>query len=209
MRINSSGNVGIGTSSPSGRLHISDPTAASMFFTDSGAGTTHQLVADGEDYGIRANSAYNTVIGVLGGGTQAAYIRTNGTERMRIYSSGGVSIGNTTDSGAASLNVSGSISGGYVALADGTTAMPFGADNVVRVTPTATATYTTTVPAAGAICVLSILTSGTTSRTITFGTGFRSTGTLATGTVSARYFNITFVSDGASLIEMSRTVAIA
>jgi hypothetical protein len=65
------------------------------------------------------------------------------------------------------------------------------------------------VPAAGAICVLSILTSGTTSYTITFGTGFKSTGTLATGTVTAQYFNITFVSDGSFLIETSRTVAIA
>jgi hypothetical protein len=87
--------------------------------------------------------------------------------------------------------------------------MEFGADNVARVTPNATATFTSTVPAAGAICVLSILTSGTTSYTITFGTGFKSTGTLATGTVSARYFNITFVSDGTNLIEMSRTTAIA
>ena len=132
----------------------------------------------------------------------------SGTERMRIHSSGGVSIGNTTDSGAASLNVSGSMSGGYIAHANGTTAMVFGADNVVRVTPNATATFTSTVPAAGAICVLSILTSGTSSYTITFGTGFKSTGTLATGTVSARYFNITFVSDGTNLIEMSRTTAI-
>jgi hypothetical protein len=131
------------------------------------------------------------------------------TERMRIHSSGGVSIGNTTDSGLASLNVSGSISGGYIAHANGTTAMAFGADNVARVTPNATATFTSTVPAAGAICVLSILTSGTTSYTITFGTGFKSTGTLATGTVTARYFNITFVSDGTNLIEMSRTTAIA
>jgi hypothetical protein len=134
---------------------------------------------------------------------------TNNLERMRVHSSGGVSIGNTTDSGAANLNVSGVINGGYAALAAGTTAMAFNADNVVRVTPNASATYTSTVPAAGAICVLSILTSGVTSYTITFGTGFKSTGTLATGTTTARYFNITFVSDGTNLIETSRTVAIA
>lgn len=136
-------------------------------------------------------------------------IATNTTERLRAHASGGISIGNTTDSGLASLNVSGSINGGYKALTAGTTAMAFGLSNVVRVTPNATATYTSTVPAAGAICVLSLLTSGTTSYTITFGTGFKSTGTLATGTVTARYFNITFVSDGTNLIETSRTVAIA
>jgi hypothetical protein len=114
-----------------------------------------------------------------------------------------------TLSAAGNLNVTGVINGGYAALAAGTTAMAFSAYNVVRVTPNATATYTTTVPPAGAICVLSILTSGTTSYTITFGSGFKTTGTLATGVTSARYFNITFVSDGTNLIETSRTVAIA
>jgi hypothetical protein len=87
--------------------------------------------------------------------------------------------------------------------------MAFASYNVVRVTPNATATYTSTVPLAGSIVVLSVLTSGVTSYTITFGTGFKSTGTLATGTVSARYFNLTFVSDGTNLIETARTVAIA
>lgn len=118
------------------------------------------------------------------------------TERLRIDSAG-------------QITATGNIAGGYVAHAAGTTAMAFGSYNVVRVTPNATATYTSTVPAAGSIVVLSILTSGTTSYTITFGTGFKSTGTLATGTVSARYFNLTFVSDGTNLIETARTVAIA
>jgi hypothetical protein len=35
----------------------------------------------------------------------------NGTERMRIFSSGGVSIGNTTDPGASNLSVTGTITG--------------------------------------------------------------------------------------------------
>ena len=105
--------------------------------------------------------------------------------------------------------LSGNIAGGYFAHTAGATAMAFASYNVVRVTPNATATYTSTVPAAGSIVVLSVLTSGVTSYTITFGTGFKSTGTLATGTVSARYFNLTFVSDGTNLIETARTVAIA
>jgi hypothetical protein len=222
MRIDSSGNVGIGTSSPYSQLDvytsIASPTTGeatgvgSIRITNgesalsSAGGLEFKNAGDGNGYGSKIQ-ALNS------GGSQLVFAsRQNSAawaERMRIHASGGVSIGNTTDSGLASLNVSGSISGGYVALANGTTAMPFGDDNVVRVTPTASATYTTTVPAAGAICVLSILTSGTTSRTITFGTGFKATGTLATGTTSARYFNITFVSDGSFLIEMSRTVAIA
>jgi hypothetical protein len=186
------------------------------------------LYANAGDYNIGlgyqagkeiTTGSYNVVVGSYDGNSGGLDIRTSnnnivlsdgqGNIRMRIAQSGGVSIGNTTDPGAANLNVSGVINGGYSALAAGTTAMAFGGDNVVRVTPNADATYTTTVPGAGAICVLSILTSGTTSYTITFGSGFKSTGTLVTGTVTARYFNITFVSDGTNLIETARTVAIA
>ncbi len=95
----------------------------------------------------------------------------------------------------------------YATLANGTTAMAFGTNTTVKVTPTALATYTTTVPAAGAQVALIILTSGTSSFTITFGTGFKSTATLATGTTSARVFVIAWVSDGTNLYEKSRTVA--
>lgn len=60
------------------------------------------------------------------------------------------------------------------------------------VTPNATGTYTTTVPAAGVICYLMVLTSGATSFTLTFGTGFRPTTTLATGTVTGKYFTLVY-----------------
>jgi hypothetical protein len=208
MRITSAGNVGIGTSSPAGAgrfLNIQGSTSSSLV-----AGSTSNAnfvsLYSGQTVDANPSVLFNNSLRF---GTATSPDTTGYTERMRIHASGGVSIGNTTDSGAASLNVSGSMSGGYIAHANGTTAMAFGTDNVARVTPTATASYTTTVPAAGAICVLSILTSGATSYTITFSTGFKSTGTLATGTTTARYFNITFVSDGTNLIEMSRTVAIA
>jgi len=95
----------------------------------------------------------------------------------------------------------------YTLLANGTTAMAFGTNTAVKVTPTATATFTTTVPAAGSVRHLVILTSGVTSRTITFGTGFKPVGTLATGTVTARVFVVTFISDGVNLYEAGRTVA--
>jgi hypothetical protein len=215
INIDPSGNVGIGTASPVAKLDIvgiatklspSVQTANVYSFFVNNGGTTYIGRDNSAGTGF-GGDAYASVL--YSSGAYPLEFFTNGTERMRIHSSGGVSIGNTTDSGAASLNVSGSMSGGYIAHANGTTAMAFGTDNVARVTPTATASYTTTVPAAGAICVLSILTSGATSYTITFSTGFKSTGTLATGTTTARYFNITFVSDGTNLIEMSRTVAIA
>lgn len=95
----------------------------------------------------------------------------------------------------------------YTVLSTGATAMAFADNNVVKVTPNANATYTTTVPAAGEVRTLIILTSGTSSRTITFGTGFKPTATLATGTTSGRVFVVHWVSDGVNLYESGRTAA--
>lgn len=97
----------------------------------------------------------------------------------------------------------------YAALANGTTAMGLATNNVVKVTPTASATYTTTVPSAGTRCSIIILTSGSSSYTITFGTGFKTTGTLSTGVTTSRNFVIDFISDGTNLLETGRTTAYA
>ncbi len=63
------------------------------------------------------------------------------------------------------------------------------------------------VPSAGQRISLVVTTSGTTSRTLTFGTNFKSTGTLATGTTTAKVFTVNFVSDGVNWNETSRTTA--
>jgi hypothetical protein len=97
----------------------------------------------------------------------------------------------------------------FTVLTAGTTAMALATNINVQVTPNATGTFTTTVPSAGLRCQLLILTSGASSYTITFGTGFRTTGTLATGTTTARYFMLSFISDGTVLVETSRTAAMA
>ena len=53
-----------------------------------------------------------------------------------------------------------------------------------------------------------VTTSGTTSSfTITFGTNFKTTGTLATGTVTAKVFTVSFIGDGSNMCETSRTTA--
>lgn len=65
----------------------------------------------------------------------------------------------------------------------------------------------TTVGLAGQKVDLIITTTGTTSRTITFGTNLKNTGTLATGTVDAKKFVIAFVSDGTTYVERYRTTA--
>jgi hypothetical protein len=95
----------------------------------------------------------------------------------------------------------------YAALANGTTALALATNSTVKVTPTATATLTTTVPAAGTHCHVIILTAGTTTFTLTFGTGFKPTATLVTGTVAARVVVLSWISDGTSLYEVSRTAA--
>jgi hypothetical protein len=95
----------------------------------------------------------------------------------------------------------------YATLANGTTALALATNSTVKVTPTTTATLTTTVPAAGTHCHVIVLTAGTTTFTLTFGTGFKPTATFVTGTVAARVFVLSWISDGTSLYEVSRTAA--
>jgi hypothetical protein len=96
---------------------------------------------------------------------------------------------------------------GYVVLTNDTLAQALATNINTQLTVTAARTLTTTVPEAGVTCSVVIVTSGTTSYTITFGTGFKPVGTLATGTTSARAFQITFRSNGTVLREVCRTAA--
>lgn len=64
--------------------------------------------------------------------------------------------------------------------------------SVITITPTGACTFNASGGVAGQIVTFSITTSGTTSFVLTFGTNFRKVGTLATGTVSARFFAVTF-----------------
>jgi hypothetical protein len=117
-----------------------------------------------------------------------------GAEVMRIDSS--------------KLNVDGQISGKYTDVGTNTAAQSLATNHVSSVTISANTTLTTTVPPAGTQAIVIIVSSGATSRTVTFGTGFASTGTLATGGTADRRFVVSFVSDGTRLLECSRTTAI-
>jgi len=81
-------------------------------------------------------------------------------------------------------------------------------NKMTTVVISADTTLTTTVPKVGSTAYVVIITSGATSRTVTFGTGFKSSGTLATGTDPDRRFVFEFISDGTNLVEVSRTSAI-
>lgn len=96
---------------------------------------------------------------------------------------------------------------GFVILPNDTLAQALATNINTKLTVTANRTLTTTVPPAGTRCAVMVLTSGTTSRTITFGTGFKPVGTLATGTTSGRIFVVNFISDGTNLYEAGRTAA--
>lgn len=96
---------------------------------------------------------------------------------------------------------------GFAILANDTLAQDLATNINTRITVTAARTLTTTVPVAGVRCSVMVLTSGTTSRVITFGTGFKPVGTLATGTLSGRVFVVNFISNGTYLYETGRTAA--
>lgn len=55
--------------------------------------------------------------------------------------------------------------------------------------------------------ILVVTTTGTTGETLTFGTNFKSTATLAVGTTNAKIFVVKFVGVNGKLLEVSRTAA--
>lgn len=80
--------------------------------------------------------------------------------------------------------------------------------NVFTLTPGEDESITVSNMTLGQTLKLIVLTSGTTSRTLTFSTGFKTSGTLATGTVSGKYFVLQFFCDAAQCYEISRTAAL-
>lgn len=127
---------------------------------------------------------------------------TNGAattnERLRITGAGAVKISNGPLQTAAKT----------VLGTTGTVSLDPTLGNLFTCTPTAaiTALNAASVPT-GQLIYIVFTTSGTSSFVVTFNTNFKTTGTLATGTVSGKVFTMTFISDGTNFNETSRTTA--
>lgn len=79
---------------------------------------------------------------------------------------------------------------------------------VTQHTPTQAETINfSTAAVAGTEIFLEVITSGASSFVLTFGSNTKTTGTLATGTTTAKTFIVAFVSDGTNWVETSRTTA--
>jgi hypothetical protein len=79
--------------------------------------------------------------------------------------------------------------------------------DVFTTAPTGDMTINAASALVGAKVSVVVTTPNTTSRTLTFGTNFKTTGTLSTGTASGKVFTVNFIGDGTNLNETSRTTA--
>jgi hypothetical protein len=104
MRLNGSGNVGIGTTSPAAPLHVKNPgdnggVRYTVFLGQNSTGYQNSFVASVQDELTDLGAG---IVGTNTGSNLSFSTHPNGgalTERMRITKTGNVLIGTTTDSG--------------------------------------------------------------------------------------------------------------
>ena len=106
MRIDSSGNVGIGTTSPSSfaKLAIVGTTATNLFQMATAGNTSglYMTPSDGGQFSLNSYGSGLTINSTTS--TGVVTVGTNNTERMRIDSSGNLGIGTSSPSASAILD---------------------------------------------------------------------------------------------------------
>lgn len=106
MRIDTSGNVGIGTSSPASRLHIQ--------------GSTDCVLTNTAQSGSSWFAGTNTAAYILHNASNTPMVfTTNGTERARISAAGELLVGSATDQGAYNIQCNGTGVWGAAAYVNG------------------------------------------------------------------------------------------
>jgi hypothetical protein len=87
------------------------------------------------------------------------------------------------------------------------TTLDTSAYDIFNITPSSGNTWVTSILVPGQEITLIFTTSGTSSYNQVFGSGLKSQGTLATGTVDSKVFTVTFLADNSSYNEICRTTA--
>ena len=171
-----------------------------------------------------------TVVGKINGATLGTTTATSGNILVAngsnawtsVGMSGDITISNTgvTSLSANSVNLAGAeitgvlpfANGGHAGSAatsatTGTISVPM-TSSVITISPTNNCTFNATGGMTGQIVTFVITTPNATSRTLTWGTNFKTTTTLTTGTTSGKVFTVSFVCvDGTNWYETSRTTA--
>ena len=110
--------LGVGTNAPNATIRVIGASGGVQF----GAGTSGNAVFinafDSNPIYMTASASNSTSFGIGSASNIPFFFMSNNTERVRVHTSGGVSIGNTTDPGAGCLNVNDKIvsrgSNGYI-----------------------------------------------------------------------------------------------
>ncbi|MFB3916087.1 MAG: hypothetical protein ACE14M_05125 [Terriglobales bacterium] len=164
------------------------------------SGTLRDLYLSGATLKLASNNSTRWIVdadgNLVSNGDGNFNIGADGANRpIRIYASSGVTAPDVNTAAATPAT-------------SGTMTVNMGTATVFTITPSGDCTFNASGGTAGQRATFFITTSGASSRTLTWGTNFKTTGTLATGTSSGKVFTVSFVcKDGTTWAETSRTTA--